>query len=273
MSDCAKSIDQIQLIINAKSNQLRALNEEEATKSILLTLSKIMQQTNANQGLDAGLAKDMAKFVYTYFGGLSPREIMLAYHLLAAGQLSAGNDATMWYGRMTINSLGATLNAYCEWKKDVEVAIHTLAYEEKLAKERYMREAKAKEQYESMKTNISILLKTEAAKFADSGRHASLLLYPLYYDIAVEKNMLNIAQQQKLQYFEQAKREAETELVQEITALRTQGRTIEANNRQSSLAERVKPRAVVIAKTKIMSAVIETAAKIPDILNATINVL
>lgn len=270
MSDSAKSIAQIQLIIEAKSNQLRALTEEEATKSILLTLSKIAQQTNVNQGLDAGLAKDMARFVYTYFGGLSPREIMLAYHLLASGQLKASGDATMWYGRMTINSVGSTLNAYCEWKKDVEVALHTLAYEEKLAKERYLREQKSKEQYEAMKVNIIPIIKAEAVKFADTGRHASPLIYPLWYDILIEKNLLTVALVVKTKYFEQAKQKAEAELSEEISQLRTAGRTIEANNRQASMQEKIKPRAGAIAKGDIIAFVIETAAKMPEILNTTI---
>ena len=270
MSDCAKNTAQVQLIIEAKSNQLRALTEEEATKSILLTLSKIAQQTNVNQGFDAGLAKDMARFVYTYFGSLSSREIMLAYHLLASGQLKASGDATMWYGRITINSLGATLNAYCEWKKDVEVALHTLAYEEKLAKERYLREQKGREQYEQMKANIIAIIKTEAAKFSDSGRHASLLIYPLWYDILVEKNLLNVALVAKTKYFEAAKQKAEAELRDEISQLRTAGRTIEANNRQASMQEKIRPRAGIIAKGDIIAFVIEAASKMPEILNATI---
>lgn len=272
LSDCVKNTAQVELILHAKQNQLNRLSEEEATKSILLTLAKIAQQTNVQGGFDASQAKDLASFIWQYYSSLSAREIMLAYHLLAAGQLKTTGEATMWYGRMTINQLGATLNAYIDWKRDVEVAIHTLAYDEKLAAERAQREQKMRENYERMKSNILIILKGEAAKYADAGKFASPLIYPTWYDILDEQGLISVAASTKLSYFEEAKQQAERELKEEIEQLRQQNRTAEAQSRIAEMKARLPVRAKAIAKASIIQTVIKQAAENQNLLNQKIEI-
>lgn len=272
LSDCVKSTAQVELILHAKQNQLSRLSEEEATKSILLALAKIAQQTNVQAGFDAMQAKDLAAFIWQYYSQLSAREIMLAYHLLAAGQLKTTGEATMWYGRMTINQLGATLNAYIDWKRDVEVAIHTLAHDEKLAAERAQREQTMRENYQRMKSNILIILKGEAAKFADAGKFASPLLYPTWYDVLDEQNLIDVSAATKLAYYQEAKQEAEKELRAEVEQLRQQNRTAEVQSRVSEMQERIPLRAKAIAKALIMRTVVKHASQNDTLLNQKITI-
>lgn len=186
------------------------IESEKGIKAIAFSLVSIAEMVGITTGTDEEQEMLLTAFVMKYFGNqLTPRELVLAFELNAAGKL---DNERQHYNTLNIEYVGAVLNAYIRYRnslpKEQKVAEvgRQLAENAGESSEEYKRE-QYKAMHESMVRHIEE--KNELPRIA---------LWNLCYEYLENAGLIVMTLDEKKKFFEEVK----NKMMQDANARRGQ---------------------------------------------------